>query len=88
MKTRTAIVRSMPDKAVGPSKWEIVEVDLDEPRQGELLIKMTASGLCHSDDHLATGDIPVGDLPDGRWPRRRRRRRAGRPERRPGSGSR
>jgi NDMA-dependent alcohol dehydrogenase len=63
MKTRTAIVRSMPDKAVGPSKWEIVEVDLDDPRQGELLIKMTASGLCHSDDHITTGDIPVATYP-------------------------
>jgi NDMA-dependent alcohol dehydrogenase len=63
MKTRTAIIRSMPDKAVGPNKWEIVEVDLDEPRQGELLVKMIASGLCHSDDHISTGDIPMGIYP-------------------------
>jgi NDMA-dependent alcohol dehydrogenase len=63
MKTRTAIIRSMPDKAVGPNKWEVVEVDLDEPRQGELLIKMVASGLCHSDDHISTGDIPMGIYP-------------------------
>ena len=63
MKTKTAIVSSYPDKAVGPNKWEVVEVDLDEPRQGELLIKMIASGLCHSDDHISTGDIPVGIYP-------------------------
>ena len=63
MKTKTAIVSSYPDKAVGPNKWEVVEVDLDEPRQGELLIKMIASGLCHSDDHISTGDIPMGIYP-------------------------
>jgi NDMA-dependent alcohol dehydrogenase len=26
-------------------------------------VKLTASGLCHSDDHVATGDIPVGVYP-------------------------
>jgi S-(hydroxymethyl)glutathione dehydrogenase/alcohol dehydrogenase len=34
-------------------------VDLDPPRSGEVLVKLTASGLCHSDYHLVTGDIPV-----------------------------
>jgi NDMA-dependent alcohol dehydrogenase len=63
MKTRTAIIREMPDKSKGPAQWEVVDVDLDDPRQGELLIKVTASGLCHSDDHIATGDIPVGKYP-------------------------
>ena len=57
MKSRTAIIRST------PGKWEIVEVDLDEPRQGELRLKMVASGLCHSDDHICTGDTPVGTYP-------------------------
>ena len=57
MKTRGAIIRS------APGKWEVVDIDLDEPRQDELLIKMTASGLCHSDDHVTTGDIPVGTYP-------------------------
>jgi NDMA-dependent alcohol dehydrogenase len=46
-----------------PGKWEVVEVDLDSPRQGELQLKMVASGLCHSDDHIATGDLPVGSYP-------------------------
>ena len=63
MKTKTAIIRNAPDKAAGPAEWEVVEVDLDEPRQGELILKLTASGLCHSDDHIATGDIPVGIYP-------------------------
>ncbi len=42
-----------------PGKWEVTELELEPPRQGELLIKMAAAGLCHSDDHIATGDLPV-----------------------------
>jgi hypothetical protein len=53
MKTRAAILRD-----VGKD-WEIVELDLDPPRAGEVLVRYVASGLCHSDDHLRTGDIPV-----------------------------
>lgn len=50
MKTRAAVLRN------APSEWEIATVDVDDPRQGELLVKMVASGLCHSDDHIAKGD--------------------------------
>ena len=44
-----------------PGRFETVELDLDDPRQGEVMVKMAASGLCHSDDHLATGDFLSGD---------------------------
>jgi NDMA-dependent alcohol dehydrogenase len=57
MKTRTAIVREI------PSPYEVVELDLDPPSTGELTVKMVAAGLCHSDDHLATGDMPMATLP-------------------------
>jgi len=57
MKTRAGVIAS------APGKWEVVELDVDEPRSGELLLKMVASGLCHSDDHVTTGDIPVGIYP-------------------------
>ncbi|HEY2205399.1 MAG TPA: NDMA-dependent alcohol dehydrogenase [Pseudonocardia sp.] len=57
MKTRGAIVRQ------APGKYEVVDLDVDDPRQGEIRVKMVASGLCHSDDHIATGDIPVGTYP-------------------------
>ena len=53
MKTRAAVLRD-----VGKD-FEIVELDLDEPKTGEVLVRFIASGLCHSDDHLRTGDIPV-----------------------------
>ena len=29
----------------------------------EIQVAMVASGLCHSDDHIATGDLPVGFYP-------------------------
>jgi S-(hydroxymethyl)glutathione dehydrogenase/alcohol dehydrogenase len=37
--------------------WEVVELDLDEPKQGEVLIRWEAAGFCHSDEHLRHGDI-------------------------------
>jgi S-(hydroxymethyl)glutathione dehydrogenase/alcohol dehydrogenase len=57
--TRAAVLHEQ------PGKWETVEVELEEPRQDELLIRMAAAGLCHSDDHAVTGDLP---LPPGALP--------------------
>jgi len=37
--------------------FEIMELDLDGPRDGEVLIRYTAAGLCHSDLHLTDGDL-------------------------------
>jgi S-(hydroxymethyl)glutathione dehydrogenase/alcohol dehydrogenase len=43
--------------------WEIQEIDLDPPRAGEVLVKMAVAGICHSDDHYATGDrIPTAEM--------------------------
>ncbi len=53
MKTRAAVLRD-----VGKD-WEITELDLDRPKAGEVLVRWVAAGLCHSDEHLRTGDIPV-----------------------------
>ena len=53
LKTKAAVLRG-----VGKD-WEITELELDPPKAAEVLIRFTASGLCHSDDHLRTGDIPV-----------------------------
>src|SRR5258707_5970977 len=35
-----------------------MELDLDGPREGEVLINYTAAGLCHSDLHLIDSDLP------------------------------
>lgn len=55
--TRVSLVRS------APGTYETAEVELDDPRQGEVTVKLAASGLCHSDDHVATGDVPVAVYP-------------------------
>lgn len=36
--------------------FQIKTVDLELPRAGEVLVKMAAAGVCHSDYHLVTGD--------------------------------
>ncbi len=41
----------------------VEEVELDDPREGEVLVRVAAAGVCHSDLHLADGV-----LGDGRWP--------------------
>src|SRR3712207_4715817 len=42
--------------------WSVEEIELDPPRAGEVLVKLAASGMCHSDEHLYTGDLPF-ELP-------------------------
>ncbi|MDW7983027.1 MAG: alcohol dehydrogenase catalytic domain-containing protein, partial [Thermomicrobium sp.] len=53
MKTRAAVLH-------GPTKtFSVEELELDEPKAGEVLVKMVATGICHSDWHFATGDHPA-----------------------------
>jgi S-(hydroxymethyl)glutathione dehydrogenase/alcohol dehydrogenase len=42
--------------------WSVEEIELDPPKAGEVLVKIAASGMCHSDEHLVTGDLPF-ELP-------------------------
>ncbi|HEY2566023.1 MAG TPA: NDMA-dependent alcohol dehydrogenase [Acidimicrobiales bacterium] len=37
--------------------WQIEEIDLDPPKEQEVLVKWAAAGLCHSDQHLRSNDI-------------------------------
>jgi NDMA-dependent alcohol dehydrogenase len=43
--------------------WQIEELELDDPREGEVLVRLAASGLCHSDEHVRVGDLPLEALP-------------------------
>jgi S-(hydroxymethyl)glutathione dehydrogenase / alcohol dehydrogenase len=43
-------------------RLDIREVDVENPRAGEVLIKMAAAGICHSDLHVMTGHL-VAPLP-------------------------
>ncbi|WP_344655946.1 alcohol dehydrogenase AdhP [Catenulispora subtropica] len=44
-------------------KVEIREVPVPEPGPGQVLVRMLASGLCHTDIHAANGDWPVKPRP-------------------------
>jgi S-(hydroxymethyl)glutathione dehydrogenase/alcohol dehydrogenase len=52
MKTTAAILW----ERGGP--WSVEEIDLDPPKTGEVLVELGGSGLCHSDEHILTGDLP------------------------------
>ncbi|WP_343600735.1 NDMA-dependent alcohol dehydrogenase [Mycobacterium sp.] len=53
MKTKAAVLHA------AHNPFEIMELDLDGPRDGEVLVKYTAAGLCHTDLHLIDGELPV-----------------------------
>jgi S-(hydroxymethyl)glutathione dehydrogenase/alcohol dehydrogenase len=57
MKTRAAVAF-----AAG-KPLEIVEVDLEGPKAGEVLIEIKATGLCHTDDFTLSGADPEGLFP-------------------------
>jgi len=43
--------------------WSVEEIELDPPKVGEVLVQIAASGMCHSDEHLVTGDL-AGATPE------------------------
>ena len=57
MKTRAAV-------AVAAGKpLEICEVDLQGPKEGEVLVELKATGVCHTDAFTLSGDDPEGEFP-------------------------
>ena len=57
MKTRAAV-------AVEAGKpLEIMDVDLEGPRSGEVLVEIKATGICHTDEFTLSGDDPEGLFP-------------------------
>lgn len=42
---------------------EIVELDVADPRAGEVLVQITHSGVCHTDAFTLSGDDPEGIFP-------------------------
>ncbi|HZQ83474.1 MAG TPA: NDMA-dependent alcohol dehydrogenase [Acidimicrobiales bacterium] len=50
MKSRAALLFE------SPGRWEVRDVDVDPPKDHEVLVRMVASGLCHSDVHYNIGD--------------------------------
>jgi len=52
MKTRAAVLWDR------QKDWSVEEIELDPPMDGEVLVSLGGSGLCHSDEHVLTGDLP------------------------------
>src|SRR6202048_4328176 len=57
MKTKAAIAY-----AAG-KPLEIVTLDLDGPKAGEVLVQIKASGVCHTDEFTRSGADPEGLFP-------------------------
>ena len=57
MKTRAAVAFE------AKQPLEIVEVDLEGPRAGEVLVEIMATGLCHTDKFTLSGADPEGLFP-------------------------
>jgi S-(hydroxymethyl)glutathione dehydrogenase/alcohol dehydrogenase len=55
MKTRAAVLWGQ------DQEWKIEEIELGDPGPNEVIVKTAYAGLCHSDEHLVTGDIAVPD---------------------------
>jgi S-(hydroxymethyl)glutathione dehydrogenase/alcohol dehydrogenase len=57
MRTRAAI-------AYAPNKpLEVVDVDLEGPKDGEVLVELKATGICHTDEFTLSGGDPEGLFP-------------------------
>ncbi|MFN3274735.1 MAG: S-(hydroxymethyl)glutathione dehydrogenase/class III alcohol dehydrogenase [Paracoccus sp. (in: a-proteobacteria)] len=42
---------------------EVMEVNLDGPKEGEVMIEIKATGICHTDEFTRSGDDPEGIFP-------------------------
>lgn len=60
MRIRGAVLRTMeaPRPYAESKPLDIIDIELDAPGPGEVLIKMTAAGLCHSDLSVVDGNRP------------------------------
>ena len=51
MRCRAGVIRG------AGQDWSVEEIEVDRPKVGEVLVQWTHAGLCHSDEHVVTGDI-------------------------------
>ena len=88
VRIRAAVLHEMgkPQPYEGSRPLAIEELELEGPGPGEVLVRIEAAGLCHSDDHILKGDMSfVGPRPAvpseveqyKTWQRRRLRMRPG-----------
>lgn len=60
MKSLAALLRTsgQPTPYTKTRPLELVEIDLEKPGEGEVLVKITAAGICHSDLSIVNGSRP------------------------------
>jgi NDMA-dependent alcohol dehydrogenase len=51
MRTRAAVCSGLNEP------WKVEEIDVDPPGPHEVVVQMAYAGMCHSDEHLRTGDM-------------------------------
>jgi len=57
MKIKAGVIRGI------DQQWEVTDVDVDPPKVGEVLVEWKVAGMCHSDEHLVTGDmVPTPEM--------------------------
>ncbi|MBB3104875.1 S-(hydroxymethyl)glutathione dehydrogenase/class III alcohol dehydrogenase [Azomonas macrocytogenes] len=57
-------IKSRAAVAFGPKQpLQIVEVDVEPPKAGEVLVRIVATGVCHTDAFTLSGDDPEGIFP-------------------------
>ncbi len=59
MKSKAAILWGL------NQEWSVEEIEVHSPKAKEVLVQWKAAGLCHSDEHLVTGDLVP---PKEAWP--------------------
>jgi S-(hydroxymethyl)glutathione dehydrogenase / alcohol dehydrogenase len=57
MKTKGALIWEFHEP------WSVEEIEIGDPRRGEVKVQLEYAGMCHSDHHVVTGDIPVAAFP-------------------------
>ena len=46
-------------------EWQIEEIEVDDPKVRDVIVEWKAAGLCHSHEHMVTGDMVP---PQEAWP--------------------
>ena len=57
---------------------EVDEIELAGPKAGECLVRLAATGVCHTDAYTMSGRDPIGFVSGGAGPRGRGRGGGGR----------
>ncbi len=51
MKSKAAMIHGL------NQEWSVEEIDIQAPKKNEVIVHWRAAGMCHSDEHLVTGDM-------------------------------